>query len=624
MHSQQMRRSHALLAGLAIAIPGCTGEPAIRVEQETQALGAPPGSSNEAVFAHEYSDIVIGRGIRTVTSTRTAGPCIKLPDTVKYEVGNREWTSESMAVANQAELARKLNLDANMALAHGDSSVNLGLKALRDLDWKSASMKLVIRVLYTYDVVLGKPDEAELTQAAYDALAPPAANDSEAQRETRARAFLKTCGRYWAKGAKKGAELLIVYSLNNVRTAQQIALGTTVAAAVPATTTAGGDVKLDQQQAFKNAIQGASLKVYARGFKVSAGDPLLPIAQGMDPAATNQAQLTTLTGFFNDIKESVNRNYESDSGVMANPIASNTDARKIAMIGQHYQPLFRTPRAGAGGTLPTWAGTAQTDLFTQDNALYTMISQYTAFLTAARSAERTASYVRGHANDGHWNFATDPERDIAAVQARMDRLRDTIRIVENATGPAERNRNGGLDTDAQETGHWARRCWDLVVQGNEPETCFRATEFYNRAQLALTAFRNGLAKPLNFFSLFFTRDPLGWSVPKKAVGRWTTAEGWCKHAKSSKLMPLDLKLPTAKELDAFGPFMSGTPSHAKGLEDMEFSEKYLWESSRFIVWEWKPTDWIFYTYTGGYRSNPDHPWACIRKDGPFAMPVIMF
>ncbi|HEX7840404.1 MAG TPA: hypothetical protein VF469_23155, partial [Kofleriaceae bacterium] len=396
----------------------------------------------------------------------------------------------------------------------------------------------------------------------------------------------------------------------------------TAGASVPGSTTAGGQVTATQQQSFRTAVQGAQLRVYARGFKINAGDPLTPIAQAMDPAANNQ--LTTLSGFFNDIKDSVNDNYETDGLANANPTTSNTDAWKIALIGQYYQPLFKNPRVGGGGA--AWAANAQADLMAQDNALYNTIIAYTNFLRDARSAERTANFARGLAADGRWNFETNPEHDIPPLQARIDRLRDTVRVAEDATGPLQRNVNGGLDTDAQETGYWARRCWDLVEIGNEPDTCYSVQPFLGRAQTAMTAFRNGMVKPLNFFSVWWRYDIFGnWFGPYKSEGTWRWADQVCREHKNWAITAaLGLKLPNDNEISAFGAFLSGTPKHTEGLPGMDFSMKYLWESRRFIAWEWTAPGWTSHDHSAWNGGNPDYPWACIRPAGPFAMPFIMF
>jgi len=621
MQIERLRVGCALLTALALAGHGCTDDGADELGAGSQALVGPPGAASEVVFPREYTDILIGRGIRTVTSTRLPGSCVELPENVRYQVTNRAWRSEGAAVANQSEFAQKFSMEANLSVAHGPASANLGMQAMRESEWSSTSMKLVIKVVYTYDVIVINPDTATLTQAAHNLIAPPGGADNQAQRDARARAFLKACGRYWTKGVKKGAELALVYSFAHTTRAQREALTGTAGASVPGTNTVGGQVTATQQQSFRTAVQGARLRVYGHGFKINAGDPITPIQQAMDPGANDQ--LTSLVGFFNDIKDSVNDNYETDGLVNVNPITSNTDAWKIALIGQYYHPLFRNPRVG--GPAAAWAANAQTDLMGQDNALYNTIVAYTDFLRDARSAERTANFIRGLAADGKYNFETNPEHDISPLQTRIDRLRDTVRVAENATGPLQRNVGDGLNTDAQESGYWARQCWNLVEIGNEDDSCYAAGPFLARARAALAAFRAGLPKPLNFFSVWWRGDFVNWYGPYKSEGTWRWANQVCtEHKDYRRNGVLGLRLPTEGEIDAFGAFLSGTPRHMDGQPGMDFSRKYLWEQTRFKAWEWTAPGWTWHDHSAWNASNPDYPWACIRPAGPFAMPFIMF
>jgi len=620
MHIERSRAHRASCFALAL-LASCAGQPPPDEVATSQDLVGPPGPASEVVFPHEYTDVLIGRGIRTVTSSRLPASCVELPEGVKYQVTNTAWRSEGSAVANQAEFAQKFGLDANLAVAHGPVSANLGLQAMRESEWSSASMKLVIKAVYTYDVIMIEPDKVTLSQAAYDLIKPPAGADPQTARDARARDFLRACGRYWTKGVKKGAELAIVYSFRNTTRAQRESLTTTAGATVPATTTVGGNVAATQQQSFRQAIQGATLRVYGRGFKINAGDPLTPIAQAMDPAANNQ--LTTLTGFFNDIKTSVNEDAESDALEGATPLTSNTNAWKLALIGQYYHPLFRNPRT-VGSPLAPWAANAQTDLLGQDNALYTTITQYTDFLRSARAAETTAGLARRSAADGRYNFETNPEHDIPALLARIDTLRDKVRVVEDPTGPLAKGVNGGLNTDAQDTGYWARRCWNMVASGNEPDTCYAVAPFLAAAQAELARFRTGMVKPLNFFSSWWKYDTLfgRWSGPNKADGKWSWADEVCKeHWNWAHNARLGLKLPSREEVPAFGAFLSGTPEHLQGWPGFAFSKKFLWLDPEKVSWEWvaAPANWQ--EWGGG---NPDNPWACIRPGGPFAMPLIMF
>ncbi|HEX7842071.1 MAG TPA: hypothetical protein VF469_31585, partial [Kofleriaceae bacterium] len=210
MQIERLRASCALLTALALSGHGCTGDGAAEIGEDTQALIGPPGAASEVVFPHEYTDILIGRGVRTVTSSRLPSSCVELPTGVTYQVTNRAWRSEGAAIANQAEFAQKFSMDANLSVAHGPASANLGMQVMRESEWSSTSMKLLIKVTYTYDVIVVNPDTSNLTQTAYDLIVPPAGPDTQAQRDARARAFLKACGRYWTKVVKKGAELAIV------------------------------------------------------------------------------------------------------------------------------------------------------------------------------------------------------------------------------------------------------------------------------------------------------------------------------------------------------------------------------------------------------------------------------
>jgi hypothetical protein len=622
MRMERLRASCAVATALALVSPGCSGGGTTDLAESTQALIGPPGPAPEVVFPRAYTDILIGRGIRTVTSGRLPNSCVTLPDGVKYQVANRAWKSEGVAVASQTELSEKFGMDANLSVSHGPVSGNLGMEVMRSSEWTSSSMKLVIKATYTYDVIVQSPDNATLTEQAYNLIKPPAADDTQDKRNKRARDFLRLCGRYWVKGVKKGAELAIVYSFKNTTREQREALTTTVGASVPGSTAAGGNVKVTQQQAFKNAIQGAQISVLGHGFKIEAGDPLTPIARGMDPTANDQLQ--SLSGFFTDIKNSVNDNWESDGLPTNDPTKTNVDAYKIALIGQYYHPLFRDPRA-AGNPAATWAANAQTDLLNQDNAHYSTTVAYTDFLRDARAAEATANFARTNAADGRWNFETNPNHDIPPLLARIDALRDTVRVAENATGPLPRNADGGLDTDAQETGYWARKCYEQSEIGSEPDSCYATAPFFAKAKAAMTAFTAGLPKPLNFFSVWWSYTAIfggPWRGPKKSEGKWSWAKKVCaEHRNYARSAMMNLKLPTESEVDAFGAFLSGTPSHLPGTEGMEFSSKFLWEQTEKKAWEWvaPPDNWIW--HTGG---NPDRPWACIRQAGPFALPPIVF
>ena len=625
MRMERLRASCAVATALALVSPGCSGGATTDLAESTQALIGPPGPAPEVVFPREYTDILIGRGIRTVTSGRMPTSCVTLPDGVKYQVANRAWKSEGVAVANQTELSQKFGLDGNLSVAHGPVSGNLAMEVMHSSEWTSSSMKLVIKATYTYDVIVLDPDKATLTAQAYNLIKPPAGNDPQDARDKRARDFLRLCGRYWTKGVKKGAELAIVYSFKNTTREQRDALTTTVGASVPGATSAGGSVTVSQQQAFKNAIQGAQISVLGHGFKIDNGDPLTPIARGMDPSANDQLQ--SLTGFFNDIKNSVNENWESDGLPTNDPTKTNVDAYKIALIGQYYHPLFRDPRE-PGNPVAAWAANAQTDLLNQDNAHYSTTVAYTNFLRDARAAEATANHARAGAGDGRWNFETNPNHDIPPLQARIDALRDTVRVAENATGPLQRGVGDGLNTDAQETGYWARKCYEQSEIGSEPDSCYATAPFLAKAQAAMTAFSAGMAKPLNFFSAWWSYDPVfggDWKGPKKAEGGWKWAKKVCaEHRNYARTVMMGLKLPSESETEAFGAFLSGTPWHLAGVEGMEFSMKYLWESRDFIAWEWITNGWVAHDHSGWRGGNPDYPWACIRQAGPFALPTIVF
>ena len=622
MRMERLRASCAVATALALVSPGCSGRDTSDLAESTQALIGPPGPAPEVVFPRAYTDILIGRGIRTVTSGRLANSCITLPEGVKYQVANRAWKSEGVAIANQTELSKQFGLDASLSVAHGPVSGNLGMELMRSSEWTSASMKLVIKVTYTYDVIVQDPDNSTLTEQAYNLIKPPAAGDDQDKRNARARAFLRQCGRYWTKGVKKGAELAIVYSFNNTTREQRESLKTTAGASVPGTTAVGGNVTASQQQAFKNAIQGAQLKVLGHGFKIEGGDPLAAIERGMAPGGNDQ--LSSLSGFFTDIKNSVNEDWESDGLPTNDPTKTNVAAYKIALIGQYYHPLFRDPRA-PGSPGATWAANAQTDLMNQDNAHYSTTVAYTNFLNEARAAEATANFARTNAADGRWNFEKNPNHDIPPLLTRIDALRDTVRVAENATGPLPRNADGGLDTDAQETGYWARKCYEQSEIGSEPDSCYATAAFYTKARAALTAFTAGMPKPLNFFSAWWSYDPIfggAWKGPKKSEGKWSWANKVCKeHVNWNKSAALGLKLPSESEIDAFGAFLSGTPSHLPGTEGMEFSSKFLWESTEKVAWEWVPAPDNWIKWGGG---NPERPWACIRPGGPFALPPIVF
>lgn len=622
MDIERLRASCAVVTALALVSPGCSGGGTPDLAESTQALIGPPGPAPEVVFPRAYTDILIGRGIRTVTSGRMSSSCITLPEGVKYQVANRTWKSEGVAVANQTELSQKFGLDASLSVAHGPVSGNLGMELMRSSEWTSASMKLVIKATYTYDVIVQTPDNSTLTEQAYNLIKPPAAGDNQAQRDKRARDFLRLCGRYWTKGVKKGAELAIVYSFNNTTREQRESLTTTAGASVPGTTAVGGNVTASQQQAFKNAIQGAQLKVLGHGFKVEGGDPLAAIERGMAPGANDQLQ--SLTGFFTDLKNSVNENWESDGLPTNDPTKTNVDAYKIALIGQYYHPLFRDPRA-PGSPMATWAANAQTDLMNQDNAHYSTTVAYTKFLNEARAAEATANFARANAADGRWNFETSPNHDIPPLLTRIDTLRDTVRVIEDATGPLQRNVGGGLNTDAQETGYWARKCYEQSEIGSEPDDCYATAAFYGKAQAALAAFTAGLPKPLNFFSAWWGYDPIfggDWKGPRKSEGKWSWAKKVCaEHRNYARTAMMNLKLPSESEIDAFGAFLSGTPSHLPGTEGMEFSSKFLWEQTEKKAWEWVPAPDNWIAWGGG---NPERPWACIRQAGPFALPPIVF
>jgi hypothetical protein len=625
MDMDRLRASCAMAAALVLVAPGCSGLGTADLAEDTQALIGPPGPAPEVVFPREYTDILIGRGIRTVTSGRMPSSCIQLPEGVKYQVVNRAWKSEGVAVANQAELAQKFGMDVNLSVAHGPVSANLGMQLMRESQWTSSAMKLVIKATYTYDVIVRDPDTSTLSETAYDLIKPPPGENpqtSQAQRDARARAFLRQCGRYWTKGVKKGAELAIVYSFNSTTREQREALTTTVGASVPGSTAVGGSVTVTQQQAFKNAIQGAQLSVLGHGFKVDSGDPLTPIARGMDPTASDQ--LTSLTGFFGDIKNSVNEDWETDGLDSTNPITSNTSVWKIALIGQYYHPLFRDPRAA--GPLATWAANAQTDLLNQDNALYSTTVAYTNFLRDARAAEATANHARAGAADGRWNFEANPNHDVAPLLARIDALRDTVRVAEDATGPLQRGVGNGLNTDAQETGYWARKCFEQAEIGSEPDSCYATAAFLGKAQQAMTAFSAGMPRPLNFFSAWWSYDPVfggDWKGPKVSEGTWSWAKKVCqKHVKWDKSGPLGLKLPDEAEVEAFGAFLAGSPVHAP--DTTPFSMKYMWESRDYLAWEWIANGWQSHPHAGWGNGNPDYPWACIRPAGPFALPPIVF
>jgi hypothetical protein len=624
MTSRRWCASRAALSALALAIPGCTGDGAPDLAEDTQPLIGPPGAAPEVTFPREYTDVLVGRGIRTVTSSRMPGTCITIPPGVKYQVTNRAWRSEGAAVANQAELAEKFGLDANLSVAHGPVSANLGMQLIRESGWSSASMKLVIKAVYTYDVVMVEPDNVELVQSFYDKIKPPAGVDTPAARTARARDFLKSCGRYWTKGVKKGAELAIVYTFHNTTREQRESLTTTAGATVTATTTVGGSVTATQQQAFKTAIQGATLKVYARGFKIDTGDPLTPIERAMKPDGNDQ--LTSLVGFFTDMKTSINENIEADSLETAQPLTSNTDATKIALIGQYYQPLFRDPRA-KGSPLAGWAGNAQADLLTQDNALYSTIALYTNFLRDARAADHTAQWALGRAAVGMVNFPGGAKHTIADLESAIQDLRKTIHIEENPTGPLAPVPGTATDTKAQHTAYMARHCWDLVELGGEPDECYAVGGFYAPAVAALTAFGAGMPKPLNFFSViwYYNAFTKQWtSGPHKANGQWRWADQVCREHKDWQIKAaLGLKLPTGDELGAFAAFLSSTPMHLE-KPGMELAERFLWESDKFIGWEWTAPGWTRWDYSGTWAANPNKPFACIRPGGPYALPPIMF
>ena len=621
MRMERLRASCAVVTALALVSPGCSGGDTTDLAESTQTLIGPPGPAPEVIFPRAYTDILIGRGIRTVTSGRLPTSCVTLPEGAKYQVVNRTWKSEGVAVANQTELSQKFGLDASLSIAHGPVSGNLGMELMRSSEWTSASMKLVIKVTYTYDVIVELPDNATLTEQAYNLIKPPAAGDNQALRDKRARDFLRMCGRYWTKGVKKGAELAIVYSFDNTTREQRESLTTTAGASVPGTTAVGGNVTASQQQAFKNAIQGAQLKVLGHGFKVEGGDPLVAIDRGMTPGANDQLQ--SLSGFFTDIKNSVNANAESDGLPTNDPTKTNTDAYKIALIGQYYHPLFRDPRA-PGSPVAAWAANAQTDLLNQDNAHYSTTVAYTNFLRDARAAEATANFALTNAADGRWNFEKNPNHDIPPLQARIGALKDTVRVAEDATGPLPRGAPNSLNTDAQETGYWARKCYEQSEIGSEPDSCYTTAPFLGKAQAAMTAFTAGMPKPLNFFSAWWKYGLLdsSWKGPYKSEGKWSWANKVCeKHVNWNKSAALGLKLPSESEIDAFGAFLSGTPSHLPGTEGMEFSSKFLWESTEKIAWEWVPAPDNWIKWGGG---NPDRPWACIRPGGPFALPPIVF
>ena len=173
MIMKRLRASCALLTALALGANGCTGGGEPESSTDTQALVSPP--------------------------------CVELPATVTYQVTNRAWRSEAAAIANQTEFAQNFNMDSNLSVAHGPASANLGMQVMRESEWSSTSMKLVIKAVYTYDVIMVNPDTAKLSQTAYDLIKPPAAGDTQALRDARARAFLKTCGRYDA-GPARGAD----------------------------------------------------------------------------------------------------------------------------------------------------------------------------------------------------------------------------------------------------------------------------------------------------------------------------------------------------------------------------------------------------------------------------------
>lgn len=622
MTTERLRAGRAILYALALAVPGCTGGGAPEVGEGSQALIGPPGAAAEVVFPREYTDALVGRGIRTVTSSRLPGSCVTIPADVKYQVTNRAWRSEGAAVATQAELAEKFGLDANLSVAHGPVSANMGMQLIRESGWSSASMKLVIKAVYTYDVIMVEPDNVELAQASYDKIKPPAGADSPAARAARARDFLRSCGRYWTKGVKKGAELAIVYTFKNTTREQRESLTTTAGATVASTTTVGGSVSTTQQQAFKNAIQGATLQVYARGFKIDAGDPLTPIERAMKPDASDQ--LTSLVAFFTDMKSSINDNIEADSLETARPLTSNTDAIKLALIGQYYQPLFRDPRA-KGSPLAAWAANAQADLLTQDNALYATITLYTNFLRDARAADHTAQWALGRAAVGMVNFPGNAKHTIADLEAAIKDLRRPIHVDENPAGPLAPVPGTASDTSAQKTAYMARHCWDLVEIGGEPDECYAVGAFYAPAVAALNAFSAGLPRPLNFFSAWWYYSGNRWtSGPHKANGNWRWGDRVCREHKDWQIKAaLGLKLPGEGDFGAFGAFLSGTPMHLE-KPGMEFAEPFLWEDTKFLGWSWIPGGWQAGDYRGTWAANPDKPFVCIRPGGPYALPPIMF
>lgn len=617
-----LRQVCRLALASALVSQGC-----IQPEELTEDVIPPPGGAPEAVFPRVYTDILLGHGIRTVTGGRLAHSCVELPAAMTFTVANTSWSSEGSAVANQTELATKFSLDTNLAVEHGPASANLGLKIMRELDWSANAFHLIIKATYSYDVILNNTNLVALDQASYNIIAPPAMGDNAAMQTARARDFLKRCGRYWTKGVKKGGELYIIYSFRNTSRATRDSLTTTARGAAPVhgNTNLAGSVDATQQNNFRTAVQNATLKVYAEGFRVNMGDPLMPITMAMTPGANNQ--LASLAGFFNDLKTSVNTDHTADQAPMANPITSNGAVRKVALIGQSYQSMFRAPRA-AGSPPAPWSGAAATDLVTQDTNLHTVTSQYTDHLKAARAAARTAGFMRALSGQGDWNFENAPERSAAAIHTRLDTLRDTVRVVENGGVAAPRNAQMGLDTASQETGYWARRCWDLIELGNDDANCYVAGPFLAQAQAALTAFRNGLPKPLNHFSVWWRLIRANtYFGPYKSDDDWRWADKVCReHRDAGNNAALNLKLPSDTELDAFGAFLNENPQHTRaGIPGMDFARRYLWESRRFIAWEKLiNAGWVSHDHSRWGAGDPDYPFTCIRPAGPFAMPLISF
>src|ERR1043166_8658224 len=126
MRMERLRASCAVATALALVSPGCSGRDTTDLAESTQALIGPPGPAPEVVFPRAYTDILIGRGIRTVTSGRLANSCITLPEGVKYQVANRAWKSEGVAIANQTELSKQFGLDASLSVAHRSEERRVG------------------------------------------------------------------------------------------------------------------------------------------------------------------------------------------------------------------------------------------------------------------------------------------------------------------------------------------------------------------------------------------------------------------------------------------------------------------------------------------------------------------